>query len=117
MADYSDRILGHVWNNRQRRPAARHIGPTATYIVSKLKRSGATSFDDIVSSWMTIIPDCLRDKCQPLRFSRGVLTVAVTSSAIKFELEQFDNGRLLEMINNVQDSARVTSIRWVVGRR
>ena len=111
----TDQRLHYTWKNRQRWSSAKPVGPIAQEIISKAKCGCGPVLAGLCHSWSLVVPDALQGTSWPVRLHSGVLTVKVQSSAVRFELEQFGQGRLLELLRGMPPERQIKRIQWVVG--
>lgn len=73
---------------RSRERPAQTLSNTFQSIAASLKRD-AKRYDGVGGAWDTICPDHLRDRTALRSLTRGVLTIAASDSATRFELDRW----------------------------
>ncbi len=82
-----------------------------------LKRSGLTAKaaekqGKIQDLWYTVVGEEIGGKTRPAGFSRGVLTVAVESAALRQELENFYSQSLLQSLREAEPKLTIRALRF-----
>ncbi|MEM1305614.1 MAG: DUF721 domain-containing protein, partial [Planctomycetota bacterium] len=84
-------------------------------VLSKRGYAAVAGDGRLREAWAVVVGPAMARQCEATRVSRGRLEVIVANSLVRQEI-QFDEPRLLTAIQNAVPDARITGLRFRVGR-
>jgi len=115
VSSMDDAQLRTVWQQRQFRDRATHVGEPLAVLMKHTLANRVRQLARLAEVWDEVIPDPIREHTALEGFRRGILTVIVDSAPHRFQLKTLLSAGLLKELR-ARFSGALNRIRLVPGQ-
>lgn len=110
-----DNTLRTIWQQKRGKYRTINISEPLSILMKHQLAKQVSNFSDISEAWQDTMPEDVLEHAVLKSFNRGILTVAVKSSAKRFQLQTFLSGQGLRLLRTRAKRA-INKVKVIPGK-